>query len=189
MQRTTGASLREHQVPFQLQRHSQIFGTQKIVESEHMYLRRKARDVHFPSRRSKSEPSCPAVSRKSVEAFLADPSLVGSNDLNRYVVCTTSGSTGTPALLLHDHGALTVYNALGYLRSLPVLFSLHHLWGLLRGGGRKAAEAPQLHPRSGKFRQVWSEVKKHEAEGCTGLTHQQPELCSSFREARKPCRC
>lgn len=80
------------------------------------------------------------VSRKQVEAFIADPSLVGHDYLDRYVVCTTSGSTGTPAILLHDHAALTIYTVLGYVRSLPVLFfSLRHLWALLRGRGRLAA--------------------------------------------------
>lgn len=71
-----------------------------------------------------------------MEAFLADPSLVGHDYLDRYVVCTTSGSTGTPAILVHDHGALTVYNVLGYIRSLPVFLStLRNLGALLRGKG------------------------------------------------------
>ena len=81
-----------------------------------------------------------AVTREQVEAFIADPSLIGHDYLSRYVICTTSGSTGTPAILLHDHGALTVYSVLGYIRSLPVvLFSLRHLWALLRGRGHLAA--------------------------------------------------
>jgi phenylacetate-CoA ligase len=82
----------------------------------------------------------PAVTRERVEAFIADPSLIGHDYLDRYVVCTTSGSMGIPAILLHDHGALTVYNVLGYIRSLPVLFfSLCNLGALLRGRGRLAA--------------------------------------------------
>jgi phenylacetate-CoA ligase len=69
-----------------------------------------------------------------VEVFLADPSLVGHDYLDRYVVCTTSSSTGTPAILVHDPGALTVYNVLGYIRSLPVFLStLRNLGALLRG--------------------------------------------------------
>ena len=56
------------------------------------------------------------------------------------MVCTTSGATGIPAILLHDHAALVVYNALGYVRSLPVAFlSPARLWALLRGRGRLAA--------------------------------------------------
>lgn len=82
----------------------------------------------------------PSVSRHRVEDFIADPSLIGHDYLDRYVVCTTSGSTGIPALLVHDHSALVVYNVLGYIRSLPVvLASLRNLGALLRGKGRMAA--------------------------------------------------
>ena len=76
----------------------------------------------------------PSVTRQGIEAFIADPSLVGHDYLGRYVVCTTSGSTGTPAMLVHDRGALTVYNVLGYIRSLPVFVStIRNLGALLRG--------------------------------------------------------
>jgi phenylacetate-CoA ligase len=82
----------------------------------------------------------PSVTLGQVEAFVADPSLIGHDYLNRYVVCTTSGSTGTPAILLHDRGALVIYNVLGYVRALPAaLFSARNLWALVRGKGRLAA--------------------------------------------------
>ena len=82
----------------------------------------------------------PSVNREQVEEFVADPALIGHDYLNRYVVCTTSGSTGTPAILLHDRGALVIYNVLGYIRALPAaMFSAHNLWALLRGRGRLAA--------------------------------------------------
>ena len=82
----------------------------------------------------------PSVNLEQVEAFVADPSLIGHDYLNRYVVCTTSGSTGTPAILLHDRGALVIYNVLGYVRALPVaMFSARNLWALVRGRGRLAA--------------------------------------------------
>jgi phenylacetate-coenzyme A ligase PaaK-like adenylate-forming protein len=82
----------------------------------------------------------PVVTRQQVEAFINDPALIGHDYLDRYVVCTTSGSTGTPAILLHDHRALKVYNVLGYIRSLPTLFlSLRNIGALLKGKGRLAA--------------------------------------------------
>jgi phenylacetate-CoA ligase len=82
----------------------------------------------------------PAITKHQVEAFLADPALIGHDYLDRYVVCTTSGSTGIPAILVHDHGALVVYNVLGYIRSLPIfLSSLRTLGALLRGRARLAA--------------------------------------------------
>lgn len=82
----------------------------------------------------------PSVTRARVEAFLADPGNVGRDFVGRYVVCTTSGATGIPAILLHDHTALVVYNVLGYVRSLPaLLLSPGPVWALLRGRGRLAA--------------------------------------------------
>ncbi|MGZ5378430.1 MAG: phenylacetate--CoA ligase family protein [Mycobacterium sp.] len=81
----------------------------------------------------------PQVSREQVEAFIADPNLIGHDFLDRYVVCTTSGATGTPAILLHDQHALTVYNVLGYVRSLRTASSARLVWALLRGKGRLAA--------------------------------------------------
>jgi phenylacetate-CoA ligase len=81
-----------------------------------------------------------SVHRAEVEAFIADPIRIGRDYLDRYVVCTTSGSTGTPAIVLHDQQALTVYNVLGYVRSLPTaLMSLPNIWALIRGRGRLAA--------------------------------------------------
>lgn len=82
----------------------------------------------------------PAVRRHGLEAFIADPNLIGHDYLDRYVVCTTSGSTGTPTILVHDHRALAVYNALGYVRSLPgTLLRPQVLCALIRGRGRLAA--------------------------------------------------
>ena len=42
----------------------------------------------------------PSVTRAQIDAFLADPGNVGRDFLGRYVVCTTSGATGIPAILL-----------------------------------------------------------------------------------------
>lgn len=82
----------------------------------------------------------PEVSRPGIEAFIADPALIGHDYLDRYVVCTTSGSTGTPAILVHDHRALVIYNVLGYIRSLPVFIStLRNLVVLVRGKGHLAS--------------------------------------------------
>jgi phenylacetate-coenzyme A ligase PaaK-like adenylate-forming protein len=46
----------------------------------------------------------PAVTRAGVEAFVADKSLVGHHYLGRYFICTTSGTTGVPTMLVHDRG-------------------------------------------------------------------------------------
>ncbi len=81
-----------------------------------------------------------SITRHDVDAFIANPELIGHDYLDRYVVCTTSGSTGIPAILVHDHGALAVYNVLGYIRSLPVfLSSLRNIGALIKGKSRLAA--------------------------------------------------
>jgi phenylacetate-coenzyme A ligase PaaK-like adenylate-forming protein len=81
----------------------------------------------------------PVVTREDVEAFVADESLVGSPYLGRYLAATTSGTTGHPAIFLHDEGALAVYNAIGYVRAMPALLSWPDVRRLLRGGARAAA--------------------------------------------------
>lgn len=81
-----------------------------------------------------------SITRHDVDAFISNPELIGHDYLDSYIVCTTSGSTGIPAILVHDHGALVVYNVLGYIRSLPVfLSSLRNIGALIRGKGRLTA--------------------------------------------------
>lgn len=81
----------------------------------------------------------PSVTRDSVDAFLADKSLIGHSYLGRYMVWTTSGSTGEPAILVQDRRMLAVLDALRYGRALPTLLTPHDLWKILRGRGRAAA--------------------------------------------------
>ena len=50
----------------------------------------------------------PAVTRAGVGAFIADPALVGTPFLGRYVVCTTSGTTGHPGIFVHDPRSVAV---------------------------------------------------------------------------------
>jgi len=56
------------------------------------------------------------VAPAALEAFIADPSLVGTPFAGRYAVWTSSGSTGVPGIFLHDGAALAVYDALELLR-------------------------------------------------------------------------
>ncbi len=60
-----------------------------------------------------------AVTRANVEAFVADESLIGAQYLGRYFVCTTSGTTGVPTLLVHDAGMLALSSAVELARGLP----------------------------------------------------------------------
>jgi hypothetical protein len=63
----------------------------------------------------------PAVTRAGVEEFVADLDNLGADFLGRYVVFTTSGSTGVPALLVQDRRALAVMNGVTYVRALGYL--------------------------------------------------------------------
>ena len=47
------------------------------------------------------------------EELLGDPSRVGGLYRGQYLVMTTSGSTGEPAVLVHDRNSLQVANLLG----------------------------------------------------------------------------
>jgi phenylacetate-CoA ligase len=80
----------------------------------------------------------PAVTRAGVEAFVADLDNLGRDFLGRYVVFTTSGSTGEPALLVQDRRAIAVMTGLAYARSLG-WFTPRLLVHLLVRGARQAA--------------------------------------------------
>jgi len=88
----------------------------------------------------------PAIKRVDVEAFVADKSRIGDTFLNRYLVFTTSGSSGIPAILLQDSLAQAVMNGLTYVRGLEMV-SLSEYWQVLRKGGRQVA----LFATSGHF--------------------------------------
>ncbi len=58
----------------------------------------------------------PLVTRADVDAFVADPALLGSPYRDELFVCTSSGTTGQPGLFLHDQQAISVYRALTVVR-------------------------------------------------------------------------
>lgn len=80
----------------------------------------------------------PAVTRAGVEAFVADLGNIGVDFLDRYVIVTTSGSTGVPALLVQDRRAVAVMTGLAYVRTGGLL-TPSLLARTMLGGGRQAA--------------------------------------------------
>lgn len=80
----------------------------------------------------------PEVTRDQVGAFIADPSRIGRLFLDRYLVFATSGTTGRPAVFLHDRGAAAVSLALFAARRLPGLAPGVDAGRFLAGGGRTA---------------------------------------------------
>lgn len=80
----------------------------------------------------------PAVTRTSAEAFAADPKQIGDLYLGRYFLCSTSGTTGTPALFVHDQKAMKVYETTLSIRGYQAWYSLREIFALLRAGARTA---------------------------------------------------
>jgi phenylacetate-CoA ligase len=80
----------------------------------------------------------PTIRRTSVETFVADTGNVGDLYLDQYAIWTSSGTTGTPGIFVHDRGALRIYAALALIRGLKVWITPAHLWAFLRQGIRAA---------------------------------------------------
>jgi phenylacetate-coenzyme A ligase PaaK-like adenylate-forming protein len=80
----------------------------------------------------------PAATRESAEAFVADASSIGRLYLDRYVAFATSGTTGRPAVFLHDREALRVYLSLAASRRLPSLIAAGRIRTFLGNRARTA---------------------------------------------------
>jgi len=80
----------------------------------------------------------PVATRETAEAFVGDTALIGRLYLDRHVAFATSGTTGRPAIFLHDRDAVAVYLALAAARRLPSLLSPGSIWPFLAGAGRTA---------------------------------------------------
>jgi phenylacetate-CoA ligase len=98
----------------------------------------------------------PAVTRGSVEAFVADETLVGQPYQDRYAVWTSSGITGDPGLFVADSGALTVYWALAGVRAFRAWVRPRQLWEIRRRGGRRVADVVETarHPAEVALREI-----------------------------------
>lgn len=82
----------------------------------------------------------PAVERRAIEEFIADPGRVGQPFAGAYAIWTSSGTSGKPGTFLHDEEALAVYDALQLYRFQGSPRSLG--WWLASGGqGRFAMVA------------------------------------------------
>ncbi|HLO15066.1 MAG TPA: hypothetical protein VK206_09565 [Anaerolineales bacterium] len=98
------------------------------------------------------------VTRASVESFVSDKSLVGHHFLGRYFVCTTSGTTGVPTVLIHDKGMLALSSAVELARGVPAWgFSLHEWRRFAQLGGRVAA----VFVTGGHFQGIASMKRRH----------------------------
>lgn len=111
----------------------------------------------------------PEVTREKVEAFVADPDLVGHRFLGKYLVATSSGTSGLRGLYVLDERTMAVETALG--SRAGSLLGVREIFRTLTRGGRTAVvTAPgghfytvagtarfQLdHPRLGRRMRVFS---------------------------------
>ncbi|WP_370119013.1 phenylacetate--CoA ligase family protein [Arthrobacter sp. MW3 TE3886] len=71
--------------------------------------------------------------------LLDDPSRIGSLYRGQYLVVTTSGSTGEPAVLVHDRASQLVASLLGPIRGRRTLMAAKEARAFLRRGLRAAA--------------------------------------------------
>jgi phenylacetate-coenzyme A ligase PaaK-like adenylate-forming protein len=100
----------------------------------------------------------PEVTKASVEAFIADKSLAGHHFLGRYFVCTTSGTTSVPTMLVHDAGMLALSSAVELARGVPAWgFTLSDWIRFSRLQGRVAA----VFVTGGHFQGVASMRRRH----------------------------
>ncbi|MFM2398637.1 MAG: hypothetical protein RL341_794 [Pseudomonadota bacterium] len=80
----------------------------------------------------------PHVTQQGVLAFMRNTQQIGQYYLGRHAVWTSSGTTGTPGIFVHDRSALAVYDALTATRFDGGGILRNFLQGLVLQGGRAA---------------------------------------------------
>ncbi|MGE6716477.1 phenylacetate--CoA ligase family protein [Peribacillus frigoritolerans] len=80
----------------------------------------------------------PEVTIESVKEFVSDMSLIGHLYLGRYMVSTTSGSTGVPGIFIQDKGSDTVMKSLVAFRG-TIKLKWSDMLKIVVKGGRNAA--------------------------------------------------
>jgi phenylacetate-CoA ligase len=80
----------------------------------------------------------PAIKLADVEVFVTDKSRIGESFLDQYLIFTTSGSSGAPAILIQDPPAQAVMTGLTYVRGLGMV-SPREYWKVFQQGGRQVA--------------------------------------------------
>jgi phenylacetate-coenzyme A ligase PaaK-like adenylate-forming protein len=81
----------------------------------------------------------PGVTLAGAEAFISDPARIAAPFREKYFLCTSAGTTGQPALFVHDRGAIDVYRAINFARLGVAWFDAGDLWRMALRGYRWAA--------------------------------------------------
>lgn len=77
-----------------------------------------------------------SVTRETVDRFMSDLSNVGKKLNGKYLVYTTSGSTGIPCIVLYDDTSINVSSAIGVLRSFA---RKRDMKSFMKSGGKTLA--------------------------------------------------
>ena len=79
------------------------------------------------------------VTHETAQAFVTDINNLGQDYLGKYYIWTTSGTSGDPAILLHDQHWFNVTSGLSMARVLPTWLNGKVMRGLMQNGARSAA--------------------------------------------------
>lgn len=81
----------------------------------------------------------PSICKADVLKYVADLGNIGKPYLGKYMVWTTSGTTGTPGVFLEDKNWDTVLTAVNVLRMGGEWYTLDVIRGMLKAGGNSAS--------------------------------------------------
>jgi phenylacetate-CoA ligase len=81
----------------------------------------------------------PAVRKAEVSAYIADLDNLGKPYLSKYMVWTTSGTTGTPGVFLEDKNWDAVITAINVLRMGGEWYTGDVIRGMMKAGGNSAS--------------------------------------------------
>lgn len=135
-----------------------------------------------------------SITRETVDCFMSDLSNVGRKLNGKYLVYTTSGSTGTPCVVLYDDTTINVSSAIGVLRSFA---RKEDMKSFIRSGGKTLAlfadNGFYLGSGSVKYqlrKMPWKkkkmktfDVRKTAAETVTMLNAYQPSMIGCYPTA------
>ena len=123
-----------------------------------------------------------SITMSALEGYLADPDNIGRKFAHRYLVFTTSGSTGTPLVALYDRDANAVLGGLNTARGIS---RSEDLAALIRRGGTSVgvfAEGFYLGCASVRARQLAMPWKRNKFRVLSAL-RPLPELVSELNRA------
>jgi phenylacetate-coenzyme A ligase PaaK-like adenylate-forming protein len=81
----------------------------------------------------------PSVRKAEVSRYIADMGNIGKPYLGKYMVWTTSGTTGTPGIFLEDKNWDAVITAVNVLRMGGEWYTMDVIRGMLKAGGNSAS--------------------------------------------------